>query len=125
MEMIKLLEKYSKVSWLFVFLIAIAIFYMSSRTFKAGAAATNLYAILYHFFAFFFLALFLVPAIVKGKKKNLIFIAIIIAVMYGLSDEIHQFFVPGRACMFSDFLTDSAGILLASFFYVVSLRLRK
>ena len=123
--MIKLLEKYSKVSWVFAFLIAIAIFYMSSRTFKAGAVSTNIYAILYHFFAFFFLALFLVPALVKGKSKALIFVAIIIAIFYGLSDEIHQFFVPGRACMFSDFLVDSAGILLASFLYVLSLKRRK
>lgn len=29
--------------------------------------------------------------------------------LYALSDEIHQYFVPGRACMFRDVLIDTAG----------------
>ena len=32
-----------------------------------------------------------------------------IAVLYAVSDEIHQIFVPGRACMFTDVLIDAAG----------------
>ena len=35
----------------------------------------------------------------------------LIAVIYAASDEIHQFFVPGRACMFRDVVLDSAGTL--------------
>lgn len=31
--------------------------------------------------------------------------------VYALSDEIHQYFVPGRACMASDVLIDSLGAL--------------
>jgi len=123
--MIRLLEKHNKISWLFVFLIATAIFYMSSKTFPLAIRTTNIYSIIYHFFAFFFLAFFLLPAIVKGENKALIFIAIILAVMYGMSDEFHQLFVPGRSCSFSDFLINSAGILLASFIYTVSLKFRK
>lgn len=30
---------------------------------------------------------------------------------YAVSDEIHQYFVPGRACQLVDVLTDSAGVL--------------
>ena len=120
--MIKLLEKYSKISWAFVVAIALIIFFISSLTFAPSKPFGFSKAVFYHFFAFFFLAFFLLPALVKGKKKNLIFIAIILAVLYGISDEIHQLFVPGRAFAISDILTDSAGIFLASFLYVLKLR---
>lgn len=123
--MIKFFEKYSKISWLLTIAIASFIFYMSSLTFPPGPAVTNINAIVYHFAIFFFLGFFLGVALIKGKKKNFIFLAIIILIFYALSDEFHQLFVPGRACSFSDFLVDSAGILLASFFYVLSLRFRK
>ena len=33
-----------------------------------------------------------------------------ITVFYGLSDEIHQYFVPGRHASFRDFLADTAGV---------------
>ncbi len=123
--MIKLLEKYNKLSWAFVVVMVLIIFYISSLTFPPVPPGINIKAILYHFFAFFFLAFFLLPALVKGKKKNLIFIAIILAVLYGISDEFHQLFVPGRVCSFSDILADSAGIFLASFLYVLKLKRKK
>ncbi len=34
-----------------------------------------------------------------------------ICVAYAISDEIHQFFVPGRSFQISDILTDTAGII--------------
>ena len=40
--------------------------------------------------------------------KNLM-ISIIIVFLYASSDEIHQSFVPGRACMFRDVMIDTAG----------------
>lgn len=123
--MFKLLEKYYKFSWLAVVLIGFAIFYLSSLSFPPGPSITNFYSMLYHFLAFFSLAFFLLPALIQGKNKSLIFIAIIMAIMYGLLDEIHQLFVPGRICAFSDFLINSAGILAVSLLYTVSLRFRK
>jgi VanZ family protein len=41
-------------------------------------------------------------------RKNLL-ISIVIIFAYAGSDEIHQSFVPGRACMFTDVLIDTAG----------------
>lgn len=123
--MIKFFEKYSKISWLFTLLTAMAIFYLSSLTFPPSPYTTSLNAIIYHFTSFFFLSFFLLPAIIKGKNKNFIFLAVIIAISYALSDEIHQLFIPGRYSSFSDFLVDSAGVLSASFIYTLSLRLRK
>jgi VanZ family protein len=43
--------------------------------------------------------------------------AILVGSAYGLSDEIHQYFVPGRDCSFLDFLFDAAGVSLAAFTY--------
>lgn len=34
-------------------------------------------------------------------------------VLYAVSDEIHQYFVPGRACRFGDICIDTAGSILA------------
>ncbi|MBF0122193.1 MAG: VanZ family protein [Candidatus Omnitrophica bacterium] len=43
------------------------------------------------------------------------------AVLYAISDEIHQFFVPGRSCAITDVGIDIVGIIL---FYVF-LKIRK
>ncbi len=45
--------------------------------------------------------------------------AILVGSAYGLSDEIHQYFVPGRDCNVLDFLFDAAGASLAAFTYTV------
>jgi len=95
-------------------LAGIAIFYISSLSFSGGQGVSSLNSTLYHFFAFFFFALFLLFAF----KKNH-WLLIIISVFYAASDEIHQLFVPGRFCSFSDFLIDCAGILLAALLYYV------
>ncbi len=122
--MMGLFERYGKISWSFVFIIAIAIFYISSLTFPPGKVGFGWKTIAYHFLVFFFLSLFLLPALVKGKNKKLIFIAIILAVLYGVSDEIHQFFVPGRHCSFSDIIVNSCGILFSGLIYTLSLKFR-
>lgn len=55
-------------------------------------------------------------ALEKGKKINRYklnaAIAFGIAVLYAASDEIHQYFVPGRACMAMDVVIDSVGALI-------------
>ena len=39
-------------------------------------------------------------------------------VLYAVSDEIHQYFVPDRACAFRDVLIDSMGALLSVIIFV-------
>jgi VanZ family protein len=41
---------------------------------------------------------------------------VIIAVLYGASDEIHQYFVPGRVCDIFDLVADSIGGFIGAFF---------
>ena len=123
--MISWFEKHNKVSWIITILIAIAIFYISSLTSESiGRSVASWQTVVYHFLAFFFLAAFLLISLVQGRKQEFIFLAIILALFYGVTDEIHQLFVPGRVCSFSDFLIDSSGILFASLSYSL-LRLRR
>jgi len=119
-------EKHNKISWIITFIIAIIIYYISSLTFQPGIKGGFPYrSILYHFLAFLGFAGFLLMSLVKGKLNNktinFFLIAIITSIIYGISDEIHQLFVPGRYFSIEDILTDSAGILIAGFVYLIIL----
>ncbi len=46
--------------------------------------------------------------------RSYILIAWIISTVYGLSDEIHQSFVPGREASLADFLADSTGSFIGA-----------
>ena len=45
------------------------------------------------------------------QKKPLFFLSWGFASVFGVFDEIHQYFVPGRVCAISDMLINSAGAL--------------
>ena len=66
-----------------------------------------------HFFTYFMLGILVVNALaasgVKGFKG--IAIAFLICVLYAVSDEVHQLYVPGRGCQITDVLIDSGGAL--------------
>jgi VanZ family protein len=51
----------------------------------------------------------------ESLKKHVFLLSCIVGITYGLSDEIHQSFVPGRSCEFLDFVADCLGILLVQF----------
>ncbi len=63
----------------------------------------------FHFIAYFVLATFLCVAL--KRRHYSLFIAVIIAAIYGISDEIHQGFIPGRDVSLLDWLADFAGAL--------------
>ena len=50
--------------------------------------------------------------------KQILYVTLIVAA-YGLVDEIHQYFVPGRSCQFTDILIDSSGALCGVLFLFV------
>ena len=45
------------------------------------------------------------------KDKLRPFLSIFFSVVYAISDEIHQYFVPERACQLSDLAVDSCGVV--------------
>lgn len=59
---------------------------------------------------------FLLFIAVYSKKEKLIFssaAAVIIGTAYGVFDELHQYFIPGRSCQIMDMVIDAVGVLLA------------
>lgn len=63
-----------------------------------------------HFTEYFILGILIYNLIHSYDKK--IYMAIIICVLYAISDEIHQLFVPGRSCQLLDILIDSIGSIV-------------
>ena len=110
-------EKNLVFSWLVTIIIAILNFYISSLTFAPGKGGGYL-SYIYHFTAFSYLTLFLLISLSGGKRSNLIFLSVMLTIIYGIIDEIHQHFVPGRYSSFNDILINSLGILITSIAYV-------
>ena len=62
----------------------------------------------------------------SGKNKKKIWISLGLAFLYACSDEIHQYFVPGRSCEFGDVCIDLCGAMCGILIvYVVYLINRK
>jgi VanZ family protein len=69
-----------------------------------------------HFLAYLILGILTMTALRNsgaGISKSFL-LAMLVCVLYAASDEIHQLFVPGRGCQFTDVLIDSAGALVGS-----------
>ena len=66
-----------------------------------------------HFLEFGILGIFLYNAFkhTSPVKKPFLW-SIVIGFLWGVSDELHQFFVPGRQCSFRDFFADASGVLI-------------
>ena len=114
--MIKLFEQNKKLASFTTIIVAIAIFLISSIPGQGTSYGTSHTSVIYHFFAFFFLQLFLLITTTKSNTKHFSS-SIIISFLYACLDELHQYFIPGRFCSWSDIFTDLGGILLATFMY--------
>ena len=115
--MIKLFEENKKLATFTTIIIAIAIFIISSvPDYGQNNAGTSYISTIYHFFAFFFLQLFLLITTTKRNTKHFLE-STTISFLYACLDELHQYFIMGRICSWSDIFADSAGILLATFMY--------
>lgn len=62
------------------------------------------------------LALFGARARAGGLTKGAQLEAALVAVLWGVSDEVHQHFVPGRSTSAADLAADATGALLGVFF---------
>lgn len=76
-----------------------------------------------HMTEYAILGFFLVGAGYDGREKfrRVIGRTLGIAALYAATDELHQYFVPGRACMFTDVCIDSVGALLGILFAAIVL----
>lgn len=64
-----------------------------------------------HFISYLILGVLVLNAFIKSKieMKKAIFYSLIICVLYSISDEFHQLFVPGRGGQVKDVIIDSGG----------------
>ena len=108
--------------WLPVIIYAMLIFLVSSfeTPFNLKLETTGLDKIA-HFLEYLILGFLLVRAIrassLKVSARNAIFMAFAIGSFYGITDEIHQSFVPGRFVAISDFICDSIGSLTGAIIF--------
>ena len=76
-----------------------------------------------HFFVYFILGMLAVNSVYRFCIGKSFWISECICILYAISDEVHQLFVPGRSGQVSDVLLDSvgatAGILIFLFVYSI------
>lgn len=71
-----------------------------------------------HYSEYFILGLLLLINVNKS------YYSLIIGLIYAITDEIHQYFVPGRVFALKDILIDFSGVLTIFFIYVLIKRKR-
>jgi VanZ family protein len=54
------------------------------------------------------------PAMRQVRPCRVVAIAILWCMLYGLTDEFHQYFIPGRSVSFQDIMADTLGALVVS-----------
>jgi VanZ family protein len=100
----------------------IAIFWVSSLPNPQIGGETPdyvLHALEYFLLALLLIRLFLtIPSRQESTAAHLSWrhaclLGMLVAIVYGVSDEIHQYFIPGRHCSAHDVLSDTFGSVLA------------
>jgi len=79
-----------------------------------------------HFTAYLLLGVLSSNAVGRNRPhclRNALF-ALLICVLYAVSDEVHQLFVPGRGGQITDVLIDSAGATVGIGLYSIVVKLR-
>ena len=108
--------------WLPVAVWAGFIFFVSSLPNADIPSIFTYQDVLFHIFEYAFLALLLNRALKNyqsslfNKSRRILFV-ILTCLIYAISDEIHQNFVPGRESSLADIIFDGLGIVLGSMIY--------
>lgn len=113
------MKKQKKIlSWLYVILWCGIIFLFSSipnlRIEELGFWDFILRKI-FHITEYAVLSILLVNALfvsVGFRKSNIYFLSFVLGVLYAISDEIHQYFVPGRFFSIVDIIIDNVGVAI-------------
>lgn len=107
--------------WLPVYGWALAIFFFSSL--PAPSLPKSPYPVdkLFHLIEYgifsFLLSRVFRNAGYRFSRRFIYFLSVLIAFLYGLSDEFHQYFVPGRDCSIWDALSDMIGAAIGAYIY--------
>jgi len=112
--------------WLPVFVWAATIFYFSSMPYlKTDLACDFILRKIAHIGEYLILAFLLHNAFKNTFNLNTFLLFVYptgIAILYAVSDELHQLFVPGRSCSARDVFIDSIGVFG---FYILEKALKR
>ncbi len=132
---------YVVISWALVIICMGVIFYLSAQVAEESqelsdslinnffewlgiAFANDFIRTLAHCLEFMGLSVLIFNAVyVSWELKLTPVIAFAGTVLYAVTDEIHQLFVPGRAFQFSDILVDSTGALIGAIASLIILKI--
>jgi VanZ family protein len=90
------------------------IFYLSSQNYNLPKLPANSDKLI-HACIYFPLAFLLYLSLrTCGIRKHILAVAFLLAGIYGITDELHQFFVPGRDASIGDAVANFTGALLGS-----------
>ncbi len=82
-----------------------------------------------HFCIYAFLGFWLMHLVRQYRKERALLMTVVFSMAYAVTDEIHQYFVPGRTCQLRDVCIDTlgalTGALVALLFAVIWQKLRK
>lgn len=90
--------------------------FTSSETLAYAEALHGFIRKLAHFTEYLVLSLlvFFPFYIYERKEQRYLKWSVFLCFLYASSDEFHQFFVPGRACMLRDIVLDTSGAILGA-----------
>jgi len=109
---------------------AVLIFVLSSLVVQVppiehlGEWTDEFYHVMEYFIFGFLLARSFTHSTVEGFRNNVFLISFFIGSLYGVTDEIHQFFVPGREAFWLDAVADSVGTFLGALIFCLLMRYR-
>jgi VanZ family protein len=111
-------EKHGWICWTLTIIYMITIFYFSSLSyFPPGTLpAVEVSDLLKHSVLYFGLGVLFFFSYRSLKNLNIknkaFLLALVSTILYGISDEIHQAFVPNRVCSLADVIANSVGAFL-------------
>ena len=107
--------------WFPIILYCLLIFIQSSYPSIKNALELPYLDKMLHFVAYAFLGILFLRAFktsrIKNNVKLMLILSILLSFLYGISDEIHQYFVPYRNADLMDVLADMFGAIMGVYIY--------
>ncbi|OYT27434.1 MAG: teicoplanin resistance protein VanZ [Candidatus Altiarchaeales archaeon ex4484_96] len=106
-----------RIFWIITLFYLLIIFMLSSLSHPPQPLENNIFPVLAHLVEYTILGILLYTSLhstLDIDPKKILFLAFLFSSFYGLTDELHQFFVPGRHCSLLDLVVDVLGSFIGA-----------